>query len=317
MIKQDKDWKLRGTSKKRPGDTGFQAGDTWRACASGCHGLDCVLRAAPQKRMLAGSRVHEPHVYRPHSHRARAQRPRRLVSGVGEVRFQVTWGEARDQRTILGARLPLEAPWRPSLRASLTDPPREGPRTSSGLPSAGRPNLGGPGLGFRLPAGRARGWSLTLTAAAGGAGGGGWRTRPCSSCKLSQLWTRIKSSHLSQDPRKPRNQEIEIVEFWVPVGIDTKPWPLILPAAKYIILRNHQICKFWSATIKIWKSSLWFSQDLINKPYHSWDGPAHATLSAIWRRGPFIELSFLAARKVSFKDPLAIIIIAKVVWSHL
>lgn len=66
MIKRDKDWKLRGTSKKRPGDTGFQAGDTWSACASGCHGLDCVLRAAPQKRMLAGSRVHEPHVYEPH-----------------------------------------------------------------------------------------------------------------------------------------------------------------------------------------------------------------------------------------------------------
>ena len=138
--------------------------------------------------------------------------------GVGEVRFQVTWGKARDQRTILGARLPLEGPWRP-LRASLTDRRARGPRTSPGLPSAGRPNLGGPGRGFRLPAGRARGWSLSLTAAVGGVGCGRGPALPASFLS-SEPGSNRPTCH--RNPESPVIRKSEIVEFWVPVGIGTK-----------------------------------------------------------------------------------------------
>ena len=83
MIKRGKDWKLPGTREKRPGDTRYQADDNWRACASRCHGLEGVLHAAPQKRMLAGSRVHEPHVYEPHQ--PPSARPASEAVGIREL----------------------------------------------------------------------------------------------------------------------------------------------------------------------------------------------------------------------------------------
>lgn len=42
-----------------------EAGNTWCACALGCHGLEGVLGGAAKKRMLAGSRVREPRVHEP------------------------------------------------------------------------------------------------------------------------------------------------------------------------------------------------------------------------------------------------------------
>lgn len=130
----------------------------------------------------------------------------------------MTWRKARGQRTILGARLPPEGPWRP-LRASLTEPPREGPGRPPGLPSAGRPSLGGPGRGFRLPAGRGRGWSLSLTAAGGGVGCGRGPAPPPS------LFSSEPGSNRPTCHRNPESLVIrksDIVEFWVPVGILTK-----------------------------------------------------------------------------------------------
>ena len=94
MIKRGKDWKLSGTREKRPGDTRYQADDNWRACASRCHGLEGVLRAR------GASEAHARGLARARASRVRASPATERApgvrggwyQGVGEVRFQVTWG---------------------------------------------------------------------------------------------------------------------------------------------------------------------------------------------------------------------------------
>ena len=81
MIKRGKDCKLPGTREKRPGDTRFQADDTWRACASRCHGLEGVLRRRLRSACSRARACTSLTCTSLTSHRARARRPRRLVSG--------------------------------------------------------------------------------------------------------------------------------------------------------------------------------------------------------------------------------------------
>ena len=152
------------------------------------------------------------------SHRARARRPRRLVSG--------SWGGTIPGDLGLSTRPEDDSRSSSTTRRALATaagqpygPPREGPRTSPGLPSAGRPNLGGPGRGFRLPAGRARGWSLSLPAAVGGVGCGRGPALPASSLS-SEPGSNRPTCH--RNPESPVIRKSEIVEFWVPVGIGTK-----------------------------------------------------------------------------------------------